>query len=132
MKSLYHNQIFNITRLDIYSRGLTGICSLFNITDIIICELNCKIKLYNKKIDVKIIIKVICFYLRRALTTALTLRLRRSVYVCPVPTKTIGCPVVYVIEMAAPTYKNNEDIVTDCLVIHFHFVNFQQFLSYLS
>lgn len=85
-----------------------------------------------KKIDVKIIIEVICFYLRRALTTALTLRLRRSVYVCPVPTKTIGCPVVYVIEMAAPTYKNNEDIVTDCLVIRFHFVNFQFFLSYLS
>ena len=41
--------------------------------------------------------------LNKALTTALTLRLFRSLYVCPVPTNTIGWPVVYVMEIAAPT-----------------------------
>lgn len=44
-------------------------------------------------------------YFMRAVTTAFAFRLLRSVYVWPVPTKTIGCPVMYVIEMAAPTWK---------------------------
>ena len=39
----------------------------------------------------------------RDITTEDTLRLLRSVYVWPVPTNIIGCPVVYVMEMAAPT-----------------------------
>lgn len=43
-----------------------------------------------------------------ALTTALALRLRRSLYVCPVPTNTMGWPVMYVMEMAAPTYRKRE------------------------
>jgi len=38
--------------------------------------------------------KISVDYLSNAATTALALRLFRSVYVCPVPTKTIGCPVV--------------------------------------
>ena len=42
-------------------------------------------------------------YFSKAETTAGPFRLRRSVYVCPVPTNTIGWPVVYVMEMAAPT-----------------------------
>ena len=37
------------------------------------------------------------------LTTALTFRVFKSAYVWPVPIKTIGCPVMYVIDMAAPT-----------------------------
>lgn len=45
------------------------------------------------------------FYFSNAWTTALALRFLKSVYVWPVPTNTIGWPVVYVIEMAAPTCK---------------------------
>ena len=41
----------------------------------------------------------------KAFTTALTLRLRKSVYVWPVPTNTIGWPVSYVIDIDAPTYQ---------------------------
>lgn len=43
-------------------------------------------------------------HLRRADTTAPMFRLRRSEYVWPQPTNTIGWPVMYVMETAAPTY----------------------------
>lgn len=43
----------------------------------------------------------------RALTTAVAFSDLRSVYVCPVPTKTIGWPVIYVIEIAAPTCEKS-------------------------
>ena len=42
------------------------------------------------------------------LTTALTFRVFKSAYVWPVPIKTIGCPVMYVIDMAAPTCKQKK------------------------
>ena len=36
-------------------------------------------------------------------TTDFAFRDLRSVYVCPVPTKRMGCPVMYVIDIADPT-----------------------------
>mmetsp|Transcript_9795 Transcript_9795/g.23815 ORF Transcript_9795/g.23815 Transcript_9795/m.23815 type:complete len:266 (+) Transcript_9795:463-1260(+) len=44
-----------------------------------------------------------CAHLSSDLTTWSTLRLRMSAYVCPTPQKTIGLPVVYTSERAAPT-----------------------------
>lgn len=58
-------------------------------------------------------------YFMRAWTTAFAFNAFRSVYVWPVPTKTIGCPVMYVIEMAAPTWKcnlRNEELVNDLYI----------------
>lgn len=45
-------------------------------------------------------------YFIKAWTTAFALSAFRSVYVWPVPTNTIGCPVMYVMEMAAPTLSS--------------------------
>ena len=60
-----------------------------------------------KEVPVDIIIQIFfqtpLYDFKRAFTTAFTFKFRRSVYVCPVPTNTIGCPVSYVIEIAAPT-----------------------------
>ena len=49
-----------------------------------------------------------------ACTTAFTFRLFKSLYVCPVPTNTMGCPVVYVMEIAAPTCEVIRLAVRDC------------------
>ena len=54
--------------------------------------------LYNVHMDYKV-----RSHFRSTEMTACTLRVRRSVYVWPVPTNTIGCPVMYVMEIAAPT-----------------------------
>ena len=51
-------------------------------------------------------------YFMSAATTARAFRLRRSVYVCPQPTNTMGWPVTYVIEMAAPTWRGGGGAVS--------------------
>ena len=37
-------------------------------------------------------------------------------HTCPVPTKTIGCPVTYVIDKAAPTYDRQGPYVGVCVM----------------
>lgn len=65
------------------------------------------------------------FYFINACTIAFAFKAFKSVYVCPVPTKTIGWPVMYVIEMAAPTYFREINqiklvLIEDCTEMSFN------------
>lgn len=55
---------------------------------------SCPIELYFTNVFLSLVSSNNCPYFISALTTAFAFSAFKSVYVCPVPTNTIGCPVM--------------------------------------